>query len=587
MYNKFAVVLFSSSLLVACGGGGGGSTNSTPTPNSSSAANSSSKTAPSSVPASSSTARSSSTAAAIILQGQLKDTSIAGVHFVSGSQSGTTNSTGAFTYEQGKSITFSIGGITLGTIPGKPLITPIDLIGNGSSSHQAVQNMVRFLLMLDADAYSDNGIQLSTALQTAANAWPQIDFNSSTFEQDITAIMAAASAADGGSHLLPNILHAQQHLEATHLCNYSGIFQGTSALDGSSEANGKLAFFINALNGQVNGFALPATANESTELAAITPLAKNQKVAFNTGNNPEGSRYEGEFGSINQLTGNWSKDTSKGAFSAIRVGGATNAVYRFSGSFNGNDSGLLSIDLDATNKVTGSVYNIKTNETQSLTGELAGPWLSVASTEKMQLKGLLNIESGLLIGTWTNTTKGTSGSFSGSGCQLNPVSLSLNGFRNWRLGSSDGSKQIFPASGTDPLILLDGAPVVRVRMTVAPWGEMSFPITRFVNFDSTGEAESVDLSGSSFIDITYRSNQSVNLQLRQYAVHGGTHNQITLPAAAEFTNVRIPLSNFRGGLTALDLTKVAKFNFALLSNNPNDGYAELTVKKFVIEKFNQ
>jgi hypothetical protein len=163
------------------------------------------------------------------------------------------------------------------------------------------------------------------------------------------------------------------------------------------------------------------------------------------------------------------------------------------------------------------------------------------------------------------------------------VSLSINGFRNWKLGSNTGSKQLIPATGTDPLVLLDSTPVAMVRMTVAPWGEMSFPIT---GFDKTGEAESVDLSNSSFIDITYQSNQSVNLQLRQYAVHGGTHNQITLPAATEFTRVRIPLSNFVGGLTPLDLTKVAKFNFALLSNNANDGYAELIVKRFKIDNFN-
>ncbi len=83
-----------------------------------------------------------------------------------------------------------------------------------------------------------------------------------------------------------------------------------------------------------------------------------------------------------------------------------------------------------------------------------------------------------------------------------------------------------------------------------------------------------------------RINQSVNLQLRQYAIHGGTHNQITLPAAPELTTVKIPFSDFKGGLTPLDLANVAKFNFALLSNNTNDGYAELIVKGFKIDKFN-
>lgn len=588
MSNKIAFILFSSSVLVACGGGGG-SSNTPSTP--SSIANVSSLPAPSSTPTSSSAPTASSTAAAIILQGQFKDTSISGVHFVSGSQTGTTNSTGTFTYEQGKSITFSIGGVTLGSTTGKPLITPIDLIDSGSSSHQTVQNMVRFLLMLDADAYSENGIQVSTALQTAANTWAQIDFSAATFEQHMTDIMAAATAADGGAHRLPNASTAQQHLEATHLCNYSGIYQGAfnggdngaNSGDNNTDSKGQLALFVNALNGEVNGLALSDNATTPTELSAIIPLQYNQKSTFELGNNIDKSSYNAEFISVNELTGTWKKETNNGVFSAARVGGASNAIYRYSASFNGNDSGLLSLDIDAANKVTGSIYNSKTNQIQSLNGLLTGPWLTIVSTDKTQLQGLLSVESGLLMGTWVNSTAGTSGNFSGSGCQLNPVSLSLNGFRHWKLGSSTGSKQLIPASGTDPLVLLDGTPVVRVRMTVAPWGEMSFPIT---GFDKTGEAESIDLSDSHFIDITYQANQSVNLQLRQYAVHGGTHNQITLPAAAEFTSVRIPLSDFTGGLTPLDLTKVAKFNFALLSNNPTDGYAELVVKKFTIENFN-
>ncbi|HEY0894704.1 MAG TPA: hypothetical protein VGE32_16700, partial [Cellvibrio sp.] len=187
MFNKSPLIIFSSCVLVACGGGGGSGSSNTPAPTKSSAA-------PSSTPTSSSSSRenvssSSSSVAVTILQGQLKDTNIAGVHFVSGGQSGTTNTSGTFSYEQGASITFSIGGITLGATTGKAVITPIDLIANGSADHLAVQNMVRFLLMLDSDGYAQNGIQISSAVQTAATGWTQIDFNSANFSTDITNIM--------------------------------------------------------------------------------------------------------------------------------------------------------------------------------------------------------------------------------------------------------------------------------------------------------------------------------------------------------------------------------------------------------------
>ncbi len=572
MNNKVALILLSSGILASCGGGGGGGGEKAST-------SSTQASVKSSNPSSSSKVASSTSTSVAVLQGQFKDTNITGLKFVSGAQSGVTNNAGTFSYEQGKTISFSIGGVTLGSTQGKALITPIDLIENGSSNHQAVQNMVRFLLMLDTDGYAKNGIQLSSALQTAASSWTQIDFNSANFAQNLTTIMSAASAADGGSHQLPDVASAQQHVEATHLCSYSGVYKGNFSGDNKD----KLAFFASALNGSVIGFSLADNSTEATTLSNTTAIQHKQTVAFESGNSIDKSSYNGEFTSINDISGTWKKDTNSGNFSASRVGGAANSVYRFSATYNGNDTGVLSIDIDATNKVSGTLYNIKTNESQLLTGQLKGPWLTATTADNNKLQGLLSFDAGTVSGTWVNSTKGTSGNFSGSGCQLNPAPLTINGFHSWKIGSNTGSKHLIPASGTDPLTLLNATLVAHVRMTVSPWGEMSFPIA---GFDQTGEAEVIDLSGSSFIEITYKSNQSVNLQLRQYAVHGGTHNQITLPASTEFTTVKIPFSDFKGGLAPLDLTKVAKFNFALLSNNTNDGYAELIVKGFKIDKFN-
>lgn len=571
MFNKILLIIFSSCVLVACGGGGGGSSSNTPVPEKSS-------TAPSSTPASSSTVISSSSAAAVtILQGQFKDTNIAGVRFVSGGQSGVTNSSGTFTYEQGADITFSIGGVTLGTTTGKAIITPIDLIADGNADNVAVQNMVRFLLMLDSDAYAQNGIQISNAVQIAASNWVQIDFNSASFSVDTTNIMMAATTADGGSHNLPDTATAKQHLEATHSCIYAGAYKGTF----TGANTGKLGFVVDALNGDVSGFAYNETSSELIDLSKITHIKYAQLVSFVSGNNT--NTFTGEFSAPSQINGIWKKGEETGSFINMRLAGATNAVYRFSTSFTGTDSGLLTFDLDQANKITGYRYSVKNNAESTISGTLIGTKLTATTASNIQLQGQLSIESGTLSGTWSDSSKGASGTFTGTGCQLNPIPLSIDGFRSFKTGRDTGTVQLIPASGTDPLIVLDGSPVVKVRMNVNPWGEISFPIN---GFDQTGEAAQVDLTGSGFIDITYQSNQSVNLQLRQYAVHGGTHNQITLPAASTFTTVRVPFSDFKGGLSALDLTKVAKFNFALLSNNVNDGYAELIVKHFKIENFN-
>ena len=114
------------------------------------------------------------------------------------------------------------------------------------------------------------------------------------------------------------------------------------------------------------------------------------------------------------------------------------------------------------------------------------------------------------------------------------------------------------------------------------YGEVSFPINPV---PAGTEALAVDLHKSRFIKITYRSNVYVVLQLRQTGVHGGTHNHIILPASDSFVSQTIYFSSFKNGLKPLDLSDVAKFNLALLSNSPTDGYAELTVRSFKIDRY--
>jgi hypothetical protein len=88
------------------------------------------------------------------------------------------------------------------------------------------------------------------------------------------------------------------------------------------------------------------------------------------------------------------------------------------------------------------------------------------------------------------------------------------------------------------------------------------------------EAASVNLSKSRYVKIRYRSNVNVILQSRQTGVHGGIQDHILLPASSPFTTQTISFSSFKGSLKPLDLSDAAKFNFALLENNPSDSYAD-------------
>lgn len=157
----------------------------------------------------------------------------------------------------------------------------------------------------------------------------------------------------------------------------------------------------------------------------------------------------------------------------------------------------------------------------------------------------------------------------------------LDGFSEWRTGKDEQTRQLLPASGTNPLHRRGRQTVASMKFDVVHYGEMSFPIR------ATGavEAVAVDLSGCRYIEVEYRANQPLILQLRQAGVHGGVQNHIELPAAKKYRKTTIEFSSFTGGLAPLDLRTVAKFNFAFLSNNATDGFASLDVRAFRIDGY--
>jgi hypothetical protein len=159
--------------------------------------------------------------------------------------------------------------------------------------------------------------------------------------------------------------------------------------------------------------------------------------------------------------------------------------------------------------------------------------------------------------------------------------LSINGFTNWFTGRDSASTQLVPTIGFNALTTLDDRTVAHAKFTVSKYGELSFPIKP----SDAVEALPVDISRSRFIKIEYRANHEVILQLRQAGVHGGVHNHIILPASENFVAYTIYFSSFKNGLTPPDLSTVAKFNFAFLGNNPADGYAELLVRSFKIDRY--
>lgn len=150
-----------------------------------------------------------------VLTGVLTDAVVSGVAYATETHSGFTNANGQYEYEAGETVTFSIGGIQLGTVAAGPVITPLTLAGATDVTDQQVTNIVRLLLTLDADGNPDNGIEISAATRMAASGI-SIDFDVPVADFSSDPVVAALIvAADTTSTALVDGTSAQNHLSET------------------------------------------------------------------------------------------------------------------------------------------------------------------------------------------------------------------------------------------------------------------------------------------------------------------------------------------------------------------------------------
>ncbi|WBY01551.1 hypothetical protein PE066_19135 [Ramlibacter tataouinensis] len=133
-----------AALVAACGGGGGGGT---------------------AVPAVAGSA-----------VGVLTDSPIGGVEYItSGGYRGFTDANGNYNYNEGETVEFRIGGISLGTVTATGTVTPIQLAGSGAGAANKVINLLVLLQSLDADGNPANGITIAETARTAAASVTTLD----------------------------------------------------------------------------------------------------------------------------------------------------------------------------------------------------------------------------------------------------------------------------------------------------------------------------------------------------------------------------------------------------------------------------
>ncbi len=74
---------------------------------------------------------------------------------------GVTDSSGTFYYNSGDKVSFTIGGISLGSVTGAAKLTPVEVMGASGTADQKVINLSRLLQTLDADGDPSNGININ------------------------------------------------------------------------------------------------------------------------------------------------------------------------------------------------------------------------------------------------------------------------------------------------------------------------------------------------------------------------------------------------------------------------------------------
>ena len=120
--------------------------------------------------------------------GVLVDDAVSGVTYTTATQDGVTNGDGEFQYMEGETVTFTIGNIELGSVPGAAIVTPVELTGSDSPTDAAALNQLVFLQSVDDNGNPADGIVINDAVQNLA-AVVTLDFASPAFSTDVASVV--------------------------------------------------------------------------------------------------------------------------------------------------------------------------------------------------------------------------------------------------------------------------------------------------------------------------------------------------------------------------------------------------------------
>lgn len=192
------------------------------------------------------------------LRGQFVDSPVAGLTYTRGGDQKLTDKNGHFSYQRGDLLSFSVGGLALGSVAGADVLTPVDLVEDGSMQTPAVINISRLLQSLDQDGNLHNGIQISAEIDQAladylaANAVSGVDFSdTAAFEGVMDGVLTELNQQG----LFSENANDQQRVLRSHLQAWQHLNDSLAQLDGAELNSERLpVLFIHGGAGSASQF---------------------------------------------------------------------------------------------------------------------------------------------------------------------------------------------------------------------------------------------------------------------------------------------------------------------------------------------
>lgn len=234
-------------------------------------------------------------------KGKFVDSAVEGLAYDCGGVKGVTNGDGEFDFVTGQSCTFKLGGITLGSVLAKPLLSPVDLVpGAVDESNPAVNNMTRLLMSLDADNNPANGILIADSVRTALAGATLPAFSDAGWAAAATTLVASAIPA----RALASTAQASAHLGISLL----GLFTGHYNCQYTGAASGSVV--VDIANGVISGTGKPDGSNST--FAVDGSLTSSGSANLSAGTTTTGATFVGNFLTSGGGSGKWT-DTSAGS----------------------------------------------------------------------------------------------------------------------------------------------------------------------------------------------------------------------------------------------------------------------------------